>query len=82
MWALLIQMGKHNRYDHAPDKLFFKSGKKCVNEAATASPGKRLQMRSECIDQLDKWHQLMEKGAITAEQYKEIQDNMNDIKKV
>ena len=85
VWALMIQMGKHESYDSAPDKLFFKNGKKRVSEASTAtvSPGKRLQMRSECIDQLDKWHQLMEKGAITAEQYKEIQDNiMNDIKKV
>ena len=54
-----------------------------MSEASTAtvSPGKRLQMKLECIDQLDKWHQLMEEG-VTAEQYKEIQDNiMNDIKK-
>ena len=85
VWALLLQMGKHDSYDCAPDKLFFKQGKKRVSEAAAAavSPGKRLQMRSECIAQLDKWHQLMEKGAITSDQYKEIQDNiMNDIKKV
>ena len=55
-----------------------------MSEASTAtvSPRKRLQTRSECIDQLDKWHQLMEKGTVTAEQYKENQDIMNDIKKV
>lgn len=85
VWALLLQMGKHESYDHAPDKLFFKQGKKHVSKAAatTVSPGKRLQMRSECITQLDKWHQLMEKGAITDDQYKEIQGNiMSDIKKV
>ena len=82
---MLIQMGKHDSYDCTPDKLFFKKGKKRVSEASTpgVSPGKRLQMRSACIDQIDKWYQLMEKAAITAEQYKEIQDNiMNDIKKV
>ena len=74
VWALLIQMGKHESYESAPDKLFFKTKKKQVSEASasSASPGKRLQMRSECIDQLDKWYQLMEKGAITNEQYKEI----------
>ena len=86
VWALMIQMGKHDLYGCAPDKLFFKNRKKRVNEASTStgmSPGKRLQMRSECIEQLDKWYQLMEKGAITAQQYQEIQDNiMNDIKKV
>ena len=31
-------------------------------------------MRSECINQLDKWHSLMERGVITVEQYKEFQD--------
>ena len=40
-------------------------------------------MRSERITQLDKWHSLKEKGVITAEQYKEVQDNiMADIKTV
>ena len=69
VWALLIQMGKHESYDCAPDKLFFKNKKRRVSEAASssASPGKRLQMRSECIEQLDKWYQLMEKGAITVQ---------------
>lgn len=64
-------MGKHDSYDRAPDKLFFKNGKKQVSGTATVSPGKRLQMRSECIDQLDICHQLMEKGATTAEQYRD-----------
>ena len=46
------------------------------------SPGKRLNMRSECIDQLEKWHRLMQNGVITPEQYKEIQDNiLSNIKK-
>ena len=32
-------------------------------------PGKHLNIRSECINQLNKWHFLMEQGAITVDQY-------------
>ena len=81
-WAILIQMGKHDDYENPPDKHFFKTGKSNPSGLGI-SPGKRLNMRSECINQLDKWHSLMGKGAITSEQYKDIQDNiMNDIKKM
>ena len=37
--------------------------------AATAS----VSLRSECIDQLDKWHVLLKKGAISQSHYEEIQ---------
>jgi len=30
-------------------------------------------MRSQCIEQLDRWHTLLEKGGITKEQYDELQ---------
>ena len=64
--------------------IFFMNGRKSTHEVSVGvSPGKKLSMRSECIDQLDKWYSLMEKGVIDAEQYKEIQDNIvRDIKKV
>ena len=86
-WAVLIQMGKHDSYDSPPDKHFFTVNKKKAGNSTSGlsgvSPGKRLNMRSECIDQLEKWHRLMTNGAITPEQYKEIQDNiLSDIKKV
>ena len=86
-WAVLIQMGRHENYDSPPNKHFFTVNKKKTGASASsmpgASPGKRLNMRSECIDQLEKWHRLMTNGAITLEQYKEIQDNiLSDIKKV
>ena len=83
-WAILIQMGKHDNYNSPPDKRFFMNGRKSTHEVSVGvSPGKKLSMRSECIDQLDKWYCLMEKGVIDAEQYKAIQDNiMRDIKKV
>ena len=86
-WAVLIQMGRHDSYDSPPNKHFFTVNKKMAGASTSSmpgiSPGKRLNMRSECIDQLEKWHRLMQNGAITPEQYKEIQDNiLSDIKKV
>ena len=72
-WAVLIQMGKHESYDSPPDKHFFTVNKKAEAGASASSvpgisPGKRLNMRSECIDQLEKWNSLMTNGAITPEQ--------------
>ena len=37
------------------------------------SPCKRIQLRTECINQLDKWHALVEKGGITKQQYDDVQ---------
>ncbi len=84
-WAHMIQMSKHSSYDHPPDKPFFgKSRKKAAEPSPEAgiSPGKRIGLRSECIDQLDKWHRLMERGVISPEQYTEMQKTiLTDIKK-
>ena len=44
------------------------------DSAIGISPGKRINLRSECMQQLDKWHQLLEKGAITELEYKETQE--------
>lgn len=38
----------------------------------TNSPSKRLGLRGECIEQLSKWHSLLEKGAISVQQYDEL----------
>jgi hypothetical protein len=77
-WAHMLQMKKHDSYELPPDKPFF--GKSRRKE--TMSPGKRINMRSKCIDQLEKWHRLMESGAISAEQYQELQHTiLSDIKK-
>ena len=74
-WAIMIQLGTYVSYDTAPDKLFFKTGEKGAS-GVRVSPGKCLNMRSECIDQLDKWYRLVEKGAITSAQYTEIKDDI------
>ena len=42
----------------------------------TLSPGKRVHLRSECIDQLSHWHSLKESGGITSEEYDELRKNI------
>lgn len=98
-WAHLIQLGKHQSYDNAPNKPFFR-GKLSDTKQATAvsevktpckekrvtvpdsfSPGRRVTLRTQCIDQLQKWHSLLESGAITRKQYDELQETiLTDIK--
>ena len=60
-WAHMIDMKKHSSYDTPPHKPFFKRAVSGTKELCM-SPGKRIKYRSECIDQLDKWHALLEKG--------------------
>ena len=46
------------------------------------SPSRRVGLRTECIEQLQKWHSLLQNGAITKAQYDDLQDKiLNDIKK-
>lgn len=46
------------------------------------SPAKRVTLRTQCIEQLERWHQLMEKGGISKEQYDGLQaDILAEIKK-
>ena len=79
-WAHMIQMKKHSSYENAPDKPFFR--KKQAAEKSAVSPGKRINLRSKCIDQLEKWHCLLERGAITQTEYDELQQTiLGDIKK-
>lgn len=86
-WAHLIQMSKHESYEAPPDKPFFgkrKMGSKTATPASAVgiSPSKRIDLRSKCIDQLDKWHALMERGAISSNEYKDLQATiLSDIKK-
>ena len=67
----MIHTHKHDSLDVPPNKPFF--GKKKSTDAVAVSPGKRINLRSECITQLDKWHQLKERGVISKEQYEELQ---------
>ena len=67
------------------DKPFFCHSKhlkdKSRGSEGTMSSAKRINLRTECINQLDKWHMLLEKGAITSEQYQQLQGTIfGDIK--
>lgn len=66
VWGNLMLMKKHDSYDHPSDKPFFKQ-KEEQPAAGARSPGKRIHYRSECMDQLDKWHSLLQRGVITQE---------------
>ena len=78
-WAHMIHVGKHASYDDLPDLPFFRGkakskSKSALEEASEAtcasvsvlqvSPGKRINMHSELLQQLEKWHALFERGGI------------------
>ena len=72
----MIHIKKEESYDYLPDKPFLES---LVSLPVNVSLGKRINMRSECIDQLEKWHRLMECGSISNEELQET--TLKDIKK-
>ena len=75
---------KASRYVDKMAEPFFRSSRKPANAGTTVavSPGKRINMRGQCVDQLLKSHQLLEKGVITKEQYEQFQSSiLNDVKK-
>ena len=45
---------------------------------ATLSPGKRIQYRSQCMEQLSKWHSLLESGVVSQQQYSILQASILD----
>lgn len=79
-WAHMIELKKHDSYDSPPDLPYFRKRKESEVKATssdeqshTLSPCKRIRLRSECIDQLNRWHDLLEKGEISKEQYEKLQ---------
>ena len=78
-WANMIQIKNHTSYDTPPKKPFFTTRAK---GATGVSPSKKVGLRSECIQQLDKWHDLLVRGVVTQEQYQEFKETiMNDLKR-
>ena len=76
-WAHMVQMGKHDSLEATQSSLFGRAkGKRNSDSAASMPcllPGKRINLRTECLDQLSKWHCLLEKGAISQTQYDDFQ---------
>ena len=94
-WAHMLNVGKHSSYDEPPDFPFFKQPKQKVKDtsssasvqptsstvSATNSPTKRVGLRAQCIDQLSKWHALLNAGGIDQAQYDELKESiLGDIK--
>ena len=88
-WAQLVNMGKHMSTDEPPQYPFFvgRSKTKVADSTAKAnpskgsfSPGKRIQLRTELLDQMQKLSSLLERGDISQDQYDAMKVMvMNDI---
>ena len=74
---------KHDSYVDPPNKPFFRHSKRKENEPKKGmSPAKIIQLRSELIELLGKWHSLMEKEVVSTDQFKEMKENIvSDLKK-
>ena len=47
------------------------------------SPGRKVNIRSELINQLDKWHKLLDSSVITQDEYDELKGKiLSDIKEM
>ena len=81
-WAHMLAIGKHDSYHVPPDLPYFRgkhssSGSTSLSPPApspsSASPSKRIDMRTQLLLQMEKWYSLLEKGGITQTQYDELQ---------
>lgn len=96
-WAHMIHVGTHVSLDEPPDKPFFRGVKRSQADASSPSstpekkkatpvslsPGRRVNIRSELIDQLKKCQELVDIGAISQENFQELQDTiLFDIKRL
>ena len=93
-WAHMINMGKYESYDEAPDKPFWKGRKRQRSDdqvpsnssskrpaSFVASPSKKVGIRSELITQLKQWHALLESGVVSQSEYDEMKSAiMTDMK--
>ncbi len=96
-WAHMYHLKTHDSIDHPPDKPFFRGnarkreipsssqGTPESKKLATVgvSPGRRVNIRSELIDQLKKCQELADTGAISKEIFDDLQHTiLDDIKKL
>ena len=95
-WSCMLKVKSHNSYENPPDKPFFRGYKrpgtsiespvrypasKRHTGSTGISPGKKLNMRSELITQLEKWHALLESSVISQSEYDELKNKiLSDIK--
>lgn len=82
----MVQMQKHASLDDPPIGRFFviqnksREGEreamltpKSPHQPAESSPAKQVNLRSQCLEQLKGWHDLMQKGGTSKKQYEVLQ---------
>ena len=93
-WAHMLHIGTHDSTQDPPDKPFSRFSKlkhpdreelvstpEAKKAAVSHSPGRRVNMRSELIDQLKKCSELVDSGAISDEIFHDLQTTiLSDIK--
>ena len=79
-WAHMIELKKHESYDMPPDLPYFRKRRRQAEQNVLLEKEPQshtnlspCKLRSECIDQLNKWHDLLEKVGISKEQYEKLQ---------
>ena len=87
MWA---HLDKHASLDEPPDKPFFRGCKRPTNELdapnstkthiISNSPGQKVLIRTELIDQLEKLNQLCVSSVIDENEYQDLRKTISDIK--
>lgn len=95
-WAHMLYLKTHDSFDNPPNKPFFRKRpvplentstqpavSKRLIDSGSLSPSRRVNMRSELIDQLKKCQDLFDSGAISKEMFDELQATIfTDIKKL
>ena len=93
-WAHMLHVGTHDSCEEPPDKPFFRTTQRkrprrddlvstpeSKKMAVSHSPGRRVNLRSELIDQLKKCSDLAESGAISNDIFRDLQGTiLSDIK--
>lgn len=91
-WSYMMKIGSHDTLDEPPEKPYFvgykrrakatysPSGKspesKRLALSTTVSPGRKVNVRSELIDQLEKWHKLLDLCVISQKEYEDLKDQI------
>lgn len=98
-WSHMIRLKTHDSLNEPPDKPFFRGRKRQVGEIQSpsgkapankrlcappaVSPGRKVNIRSELIDQLEKWHKLLDLGVIAQREYDDLKEKiLSDIKQL
>lgn len=73
----MLHIEKHNSYEVPPSVPYFGKSRPALQDKSNLQqPTSRVNVRSECIDQLSKLYGLLEKNIITKEEYDKVQQTI------